>query len=131
MVVNRELTSPKHFTDLKVWRVAHDLYLLALDDVNDFPNTKGAHILIDQLLRAIGSISANIAEGYSRKSTKHYISYLDNSIGTTNESENWYYKAKGAQWLHKDVVSIRVTTLSEIRKMSFGLIKSLKNSSNI
>src|SRR3972149_12277464 len=115
-------TTPRHFTDLKVWKDAHDLYLLALKDVENFPNSKGAYSLADQLLRSIGSISANISEGFNRRSTKHYISYLDNSIGTTNEAENWYYKVEGAQWLKKDVVKERVEILSEIRQMLFGLI---------
>jgi four helix bundle protein len=124
--MDKKNNSPRHFTDLKVWRVAHDLYLFALKDVEDFPNTRGAHSLADQLLRSIGSISANISEGFNRRSTKHYISYLDNSIGSTNEAENWYYKVEGAQWLKKDNVKERVEKLSEIRQMLFGLIKSLE-----
>ena len=118
--------TPRHFTDLKVWQVSHNLYLFALKDIESFPNTRGAYSLADQLLRSIGSISANISEGFNRRSTKHYISYLDNSIGTTNEAENWYYKVEGAQWLKKDVVKERVEILSEIRQMLFGLIKSLE-----
>lgn len=66
-------TTPRHFTDLKVWKDAHDLYLFALKDVEDFPNTRGSYTLADQLLRSIGSISANISEGFNRRSTKHYI----------------------------------------------------------
>ncbi len=66
-------TTLRHFTDLKVWKDAHDLYLLTLKDVENFPNTRGAYTLSDQLLRAIGSISANIAEGFNRRSTRHYI----------------------------------------------------------
>ena len=118
--------SPRHFTDLKVWSVAHDLYLFALKDIENFPSSRGSYTLADQLLRSIGSISANISEGFNRRSTKHYISYLDNSIGSTNEAENWYYKAEGAKWLKKDVVNERVEILSEIRQMLFGLIKSLE-----
>jgi four helix bundle protein len=118
-------STPRHFTDLKVWKDAHDLYLLALKDVENFPNSKGAYNLIDQLLRSIGSISANIAEGFNRRSTKHYISYLDNSVGSTNEAENWYYKIEGAGWLGSDMIRERVEKLTEIRKMLCSLIRSL------
>ena len=119
--------TPRHFTDLKVWKDAHDLYLLALKDVENFPNSKGAYNLIDQLLRSIGSISANIAEGFNRRSTKHYISYLDNAVGSTNEAENWYYKVEGMNWQTKDMVEERVKKLEEIRKMLFGLIRKLSS----
>ena len=120
-------TTPRHFTDLKVWKDAHDLYLLALKDVENFPNSKGAYNLIDQLLRSIGSISANIAEGFNRRSTKHYISYLDNSVGSTNEAENWYYKVEGMNWQTKDMVEERLKKLEEIRRMLFGLIRKLSS----
>ena len=120
-------STPQHFTDLKVWNDAHDLYLLAMKDVENFPNSKGAYNLIDQLLRSIGSISANIAEGFNRRSTKHYISYLDNSVGSTNEAENWYYKVEGMKWQAKDTVEERVKKLEEIRKMLFGLMRKLSS----
>ena len=117
--------TPRHFTDLKVWKDAHDLYLLTLKDVENFPNTRGAYTLSDQLLRSIGSISANIAEGFNRRSTRHYISYLDNSVGSTNEAENWYYKIEGAGWLGSNMIRERVEKLTEIRQMLCGLIRSL------
>ena len=80
------------FIDLEVWQKAHQLFLDAVKDSDKFPKTDAARIITNQLLRSTGSISANIAEGYNAQSTKEYLHYLDVSIRTCAESENWIYK---------------------------------------
>jgi four helix bundle protein len=52
----------RSFRDLIVWQKAHKLILEIIKDVELFPNTQAAKIVIDQLLRSCGSISANIAD---------------------------------------------------------------------
>jgi four helix bundle protein len=50
--------------------------------------------LADQLARALGSISANIAEGYSRSSVKDQSRFYEYALGSARESRDWYYKAR-------------------------------------
>ncbi len=57
----------RDFRDLIVWQKAITLFEHTVADVEKFPNTRAARIIEDQLLRCIGSISANIAEGYGRR----------------------------------------------------------------
>jgi four helix bundle protein len=116
----------KHFTDLDVWQMSHCLFIETLEDVKKFPNTIGARIVVDQLLRSIGSISANIAEGFNSKTTKKYLSYLDISLNSSAEAENWYYKVGDANWLDKNTINKRVETCTIICRMLNAMINSLE-----
>ncbi len=116
----------KHFTDLEVWRRAHRLFLDLLDDIKRFPKNDVTRIIIGQMVRSVGSISANISEGFNAKSTKQYLNYLDISKRTTGESENWYYKVKDAGFLEKVIAKKRIAECVEISKMLQGLMNSLQ-----
>jgi len=50
--------------------------------------------VVRQLVRSIGSISANIEEGYGRGYGKPYAQYLRIARGSARESKGWYIKAR-------------------------------------
>ena len=50
--------------------------------------------LSDQLYRALGSISANLAEGYSRGTGKDRARFYEYALGSARESRDWYYKSR-------------------------------------
>ena len=75
LIFNKEMAEQvKHFTDLKVWRKAHELFLGVLKDVEKFPRIRGAGVVADQIIRSVGSIGANIAEGFNSRTRKQNIS---------------------------------------------------------
>lgn len=119
----------RHFTDLKVWRMAHQLFLDALRDVENFPKSVSGRIVTDQIIRSLGSISANISEGFSSRTTKQYISYLDIARNSSSEAENWYYKVRDAKWMDKDVVNQRIKICIEIHKMLQRMVTNLEKRS--
>jgi four helix bundle protein len=47
-----------------------------------------------QLVRAIGSIAANIAEGYARRSARDRIRFYEYALGSVEESRAWYQLAR-------------------------------------
>jgi len=114
-----------HFTDFLVWQKAHNLFLGMIEDVDKFPRKRGADVVADQILRCIGSISANIAEGFNR-STKKFLSALDIALGETNEAENWLYKIRDARILDTQSCNLRIEQTKEIGRMLNGLKRSLK-----
>jgi four helix bundle protein len=71
--------------------------------------------LADQLYRAVGSISANIAEGYSRSTGKDRARFLEYSLGSAREARDWYYKSRHT--LKEEVVNRRINFLTQIIKM--------------
>lgn len=71
--------------------------------------------LSDQLYRALGSISANIAEGYSRGTGKDRARFYEYALGSARESRDWYYK--GRHVLGQSVAVHRIKLLSQIIRL--------------
>jgi len=71
--------------------------------------------LADQLYRAVCSISANIAEGYSRSTGKDRARFFEYSLGSAREARDWYYKSRHT--LKQEVVQHRIDLLTQIVKM--------------
>lgn len=118
----------RHFTDLIVWRKAHDLFLCVLRDWEGVAGSRGRDAVFEQLLRSVASISANIAEGFNR-SRKRYVNALDIALGEANEAENWLYKARDAGLLAPDRALERLRAVREIEKMVASLKRKIAASS--
>jgi four helix bundle protein len=114
----------KRFTDLDVWRKSHELFLQLMIDLNSLPNTRPAVILTDQSIRSLGSIGANIAEGFNRSKAK-YLNCLDIALGEANETENWLYKLRDCNLLTRDKANMHVLETIQIEKMLAALQRSI------
>jgi four helix bundle protein len=114
------------FTDLVVWQKAHKLFLRLAHDVETFPRTKAAAIVADQLLRSVGSISANIAEGFGRRTGAEYVHYLIVARGSTTESANWFMKCRDLTYLPPQLAVEREADCQEIVKMLNAMIGTLR-----
>ena len=71
--------------------------------------------LADQLYRAVCSVSANIAEGYSRSTGKDRARFLEYSLGSAREARDWYYKSRHT--LKEEVIDPRINFPTQIIKM--------------
>jgi four helix bundle protein len=76
--------------------------------------------LSDQLYRALGSISANIAEGYSRNSSKDQARFYEFALGSARESRDWYYKAHHV--LGETVINHRLELLTQIIRLLLTIV---------
>jgi four helix bundle protein len=119
----------QRFTDLDVWRRSHELFLHLLFDLETLPNTRVATILTDQGVRALGSVGANIAEGFNRSKAK-YLNCLDIGLGEANETENWLYKLRDAKLLAREKANAHVVEIIQIQKMLSGLHRSISKRSS-
>jgi four helix bundle protein len=75
---------------------------------------------LDQATRAIGSVAANIAEGYSRTSIKdrnHFYSY---ALGSTREAIAWY---DSLRLEIGDLATDRQATLIQIRRLLLTILR--------
>lgn len=112
-------TVPKEFTSDPLWksevyRQALFVGELAWYDVCKLTKTHATFDLSDQLYRAVGSISSNIAEGYSRASGKDQARFYEYALGSAREARDWYYK--GRYVLGDAVFKHRIGILTEIAK---------------
>ena len=117
--------SVQRFSDLHVWRRSHELFLALLQDIDLMPRNRGASVLADQVIRSVGSIGANIAEGFGR-SKKKYLSALGIAAGEANEAENWLYKLRDAGYLDGGRCTERIRSLLEIQRMLGGLRRAIR-----
>lgn len=119
----------KNFTELEVWRLANELFEMIVLDSEKFPKTIIGRILTDQIVRAIGSISANIAEGVGRGGNKELIRFLIIARGSLTESQNWLLKIKKLGWIDDSRFKVYMEQLSMLRMKINGFIGKLKTNS--
>jgi len=74
----------ENFEKLNAWQSAKSLCILCYKLVKKFPSEE-KFALGNQIRRASVSIPSNIAEGYSRKSTKDLERFLEIACGSTYE----------------------------------------------
>src|SRR5438067_2166893 len=94
-----EETVPQPIKADSVWRVeAFRLALFAGDlgwhDTGKLLASHQMRSVADQLYRSLGSISANIAEGYSRGTSKERAHFYEYALGSARESLIWYHHAR-------------------------------------
>ena len=77
------------FSDLTVWQRAHELTLETYRLTEKFPRSEQFGI-VSQLRRAAASVSANIAEGFGRRTTKELLRCLQISRGELEETRYFF-----------------------------------------
>ena len=101
-------------TNDSLWTI--EAYRLGLFAVQD-KRTAG---LSDQLYRALGSISTNLAEGYSRGTGKDRAPFYEYALGSARESRDWYYK--GRHILGPVVTAHRLSLLTQIIRLLLTMV---------
>jgi four helix bundle protein len=105
---------------MKVYRLALFAAEIGWQDITKLAQDRRTYSLSDQLCRALGSISANIAEGYSRGSNKDRAHFYEYSLGSARESRDWYYKARHI--LAEEATNHRLQLMSEIIRLLMVVI---------
>lgn len=109
---------------LHVYRAALFLLELSLRDAKVL-RTRRREAIADQLVRAAGSVSANIAEGYSRSSPADRVRLLDYALGSARECITWYQAASDIFPL--PTIEARHELLGRIRGMTLRLITAQRS----
>ena len=100
---------------LEVYRLAMFVADIGWEDVVLLDKNKITRDAADQIHRSLDSISANIAEGYSRSTGKDRARYFEYSLGEAREARDRYFKARRA--LKQEVVLHRIKLLTQIVKI--------------
>lgn len=118
-------TVPGELTNDALWNVkAYRLALFLADlgwhDVTKLAQDRRSRGLSDQLYRALGSIGANLSEGYSRGSGKDRVRFYEYSLGSARESRGWYFNAR--HLLGLKVSQYRIALTTEIIRLILTMI---------
>lgn len=100
---------------LEVYRLGFFIADITWDDTEALfknPSTRGA---ADQIRRSLDSISANIAEGYSRSTGKDRARDFEYALGEAREARDHIYKVRHA--MKSEVVLHRLKVLTQIIKI--------------
>jgi four helix bundle protein len=112
-----------NFTDLDAWKVNHELVLKVYKLTIKFPKDERFGV-VDQLRRAVSSITANIAEGWGRYHYADRIKFYYNARGSSCEVQNFLILAEDLNYLtHKDFVELN-DLVEKGAKVINGLIRS-------
>ena len=105
---------------IKAYRLALFAADIAWQDCQVLINTPGMRGVADQLYRAIGSIGANIAEGYSRSSGRERAHFYEYALGSAREARDWYFKARLVY--SEQVIEHRLGNLTEIIRLLLTMV---------
>jgi four helix bundle protein len=112
----------RSFTDLRTWKEAHQLVLMIYKITKQFP-TDERYGLTDQIRRASVSVSSNIAEGFSRRSSQEKKQFYYHSLGSLTEIQNQLLIAKDVGYLQKNDFNIIAKQTVTVHKLIHALIK--------
>jgi four helix bundle protein len=116
------------FEKLRVWNDAIELYFLTCKILTHFPFElkKTAANCID----ASHSISRNIAEGYSRRSIREYLNFLNIALGSSGEYYSCIYSFQKAEQVSLDefeqLDKLHYKTENELIQLIKSLQKKMK-----
>jgi four helix bundle protein len=122
---------PASLTGDSLWRMeAYRLALFAGEfawlDVTKLMGDKRTVSLSGQLYEAIGSIGANLSEGYSRASAKDRARFYEYALGSARESRTWHFDARHI--LGDSVVQHRLDFLTQIIRLLLTTIPGQRGS---
>lgn len=123
---------PQSITNDRLWtliayRLALFLSDIAWHDVTKLISDQRTRSLSDQLYRAVGSIGANLAEGYSYSTGGNRARYFEYALGSARESREWYYR--GRHVLGAQVAEHRLDLLARIAQLLIGYIPEQRKAS--
>ena len=112
---------------VKVYRLGMFIGDVGWQDVSRLYNDRRTRDLSNQLYHALGSISTNIAEGYSRSSGRDKARFYEYALGSARESRDWYFKSRDV--IGEDIVAHRINILTQIIRLLIKMIPQQRNRS--
>lgn len=108
-----------------LWEIeVYRLSLFASDvcwrDAGTLREERRTRSLADQLYRSVGSISANVAEGFSRGTGKDRARFYEYALGSARESRDWYFKGRFV--LGEEVVAHRHDLMTQIIRLLLVMV---------
>lgn len=124
---------PVEITGDSLWKMeAYRLALFAADlgwhDVTKLMGDKRTLDIAGQLYRALGSIEANLSEGYSRGTGRDRARFYEYALGSARESRGWFFK--GRHILGEAVAEHRIRLVTHIARLVLTMIPDQRATSS-
>jgi four helix bundle protein len=84
--------------------------------------------MVDQLLRSVTSIGANLVEGYAGSSKKDFIKFYTIALKSANESKYWFCLLRDTIWNQQEIkLKSLLNEADEISKIIATIIIKTKD----
>jgi len=111
------------FTQLDAWKVSHSLVLEIYKHTDKFPVGERFG-LTNQLRRAVVSITSNIAEDFSRRTSIDKNRFYNASLGSIAEVQNQILIGRDLGYISQSSFKMLADKSVLARKLIYGLLKS-------
>ena len=118
------------FTDLRAWQEGHLLVISIYKLTQDFP-AQEQFGLTSQIRRSAVSITSNIAEGFSRPTTKDKLRFYSMALGSLTELQNQMLIARDVGYVSSKDLQIFAKNSVVVHKIINGLKKSLNSGKGV
>ena len=106
----------RDFRNLDVWKISFEFAREIYRVTSEFPREE-VYGLSSQLRRASVSISSNIAEGCGRRTSKDFVSFLYNAMGSVREVESQVLLSGELGYLGRENVDELMGKLNSLGRM--------------
>ena len=113
------------FEDLEAWQRALELSVSIYTVTKSFPKSE-IYSLTNQMQRASSSISANIAEGFSRYGAKEKLQFYRIAAGSLTELKSFCYLSQKIGYLNQEELVRLIDSIEINHKLINALIRSIK-----
>ena len=114
-----------NFKKLQIWNDAMNLIDKSYSFTGNLPASEN-YGLTSQMNRSIVSIASNIAEGSSKSSNKHFVQFLETSLGSAFEWETQLIICKRQNYIEEEPYEDLLQDIKSIQRKISNFIKKLK-----
>ena len=115
------------FEDIKAWQEARVLVGMIHTAVGSDRRFGSDHRFRDQIQAAAVSIMSNIAEGFSRRTTKEFVQFLFIAKGSAAEVQSQLYVALDQAYINEERFDELHAKSDEVARLISGFIRYLLN----
>ena len=120
------MSTIKSFEELIIWQEARKFANNIYNLTKKYPQEE-MYSLTSQMRRAAVSVMSNIAEGFDRRTTKEFISFLIIARASVSEVQNDLYISLDLDYINNEDFKIYYNHAQKIAKLINGLITYLKS----
>jgi len=89
---NRQQRAPAavySFRNLTMWEKAQELTVEIIQFTRTLPTDRTTNVLVQQIVRSVTAVAANIAEGHGRFMPRAHANHISIAKGSTCETDSW------------------------------------------
>jgi four helix bundle protein len=113
------------FEDIKAWQASRVLAKMVYDAVKSNRDCSNNYKFREQIQSAAVSVMSNIAEGFSRRTTKEFIQFLFIAKGSAAEVQSQLYVALDQGYINQEKFNELYSKSDEVARLLSGFVQYL------